>query len=102
MRFAKAALCLTDRDAQVIFARRDVARLDLQRHRTDLGAGWVTTLEQTVLDLAARPDLGGAPDAAAEAARTLLPPCDRDHLYELAAAQRRRATLRRLLAEADG
>lgn len=93
----RGALVLTDRSAQVHFVRRDVARLDLQRHRTELGSGWVTTAEQTVLDLAARPDLGGVPDATREAIGALLPRCDTDLLRELARTQRKEAALRRLL-----
>jgi hypothetical protein len=51
---------------------RDVSRLDLQRSETELGSGWVTTIEQTMLALAARPTLGGieATDAN-EATRAL-------------------------------
>ncbi|WP_390624230.1 type IV toxin-antitoxin system AbiEi family antitoxin [Fodinicola feengrottensis] len=51
-------LQLTDRKAAVLFVRRAVARLDVQRHQTELGQGWVTTVEQTLLDLIARPELG--------------------------------------------
>ena len=43
------------------------------RHQTELGQGWVTTVEQTLLDLIARPQLGGVPDAAAEAVGVLIP-----------------------------
>lgn len=90
-------LRLADRDAEVLFVRRDVGRLDLQRQRTELGDGWVTTVEQTVLDLAARPGLGGAPDEAEAAVLGLLPRADHELLEELAAGQRRRAALQRAL-----
>lgn len=33
------------------FVKRDVRRIDVVRAETDLGAGWVTSLEQTALDL---------------------------------------------------
>jgi hypothetical protein len=55
----------------------------------------VTTPEQTVLDLARRPDLGGAEDQVRDAVRILIARADAGLLDELAAAQRARATLRR-------
>lgn len=91
-------LHLADRDAAVLFVRRGVATLDVQRHTNELGQGWVTTVEQTVLDLAARPALGGLPAEAQSAADGLLPRCDHALLRGLAIAQRRRATLDRILA----
>jgi hypothetical protein len=94
----RRTLRLVDRNASVIFVRRDVARLDLQRHRTELGQGWVTTVEQTLLDLAARPDLGDVPDAAQEAVAALLPRVDMALLRELATSQRRRRALDDTLA----
>lgn len=90
-------LQLVDRDAEVIFVRRDLSRLDVQRHRSELGEGWVTTVEQTVLDLVARPDLGSVPDAVDEAIKALLARADRGILSDLARAQRRSATLERVL-----
>lgn len=80
----------------VLFVRRDVTRLDTQRYPHELGEGWITTVEQTVLDLAARPELGGLRDEADAAARILLARADTAELDELATAQRRQATLRRL------
>jgi hypothetical protein len=97
----RTALKLADRDATVLFVRRDVTRIDLERRTFDLGQGWVTTVEQTLIDLAARPELGDLPMEANEAIRALLPRADRRLLDELAAAQRRRATLDRLLGDAD-
>lgn len=94
----RPTLRLTDRDATVLFVRREVRALDVQRHTTELGQGWVTTVEQTVLDLAARPQLGDLPDEAHAAVQALLPRANHDLLAELAATQRRRATLTRLLA----
>jgi len=66
-------LQLTDLNAQVLFVRRDVAALDLQRHHNELGEGWITTVEQTLLDLIARPQLGGVPDSARDAITALIP-----------------------------
>lgn len=89
----RRTLHLSDRDAEILFVRRDVQRLDVQRHRTDLGRGWVTTVEQTLLDLIVRPDLGGVADAAEEAISALFPRADDALLGELATRQRRRRTL---------
>lgn len=90
-------LRLTDRRAVVTFVRRDTRRLDGQRMRTDLGSALVTGVEQTVLDLAHRPDLGGAPAEAQAAAVTLLGRCDPVLLAELATEQRLEAARRRVL-----
>jgi hypothetical protein len=97
--YHRRTLRLTDRDAVVVFVRRDVGRLDLQRHTAELGDGWVTTLEQTLLDLIARPGLGGVADAAEEAIAALMPRADVAPLRELAAAQRRRSALDAALAQ---
>jgi len=94
----RRTLQLTDRHAQVLFIRRDITALDLQRHRGELGDGWITTIEQTLLDLIARPQLGGVPDAAHDAITALLPRADTDLLRDLAQAQRRRSALDRVLA----
>ncbi|MEU0880715.1 type IV toxin-antitoxin system AbiEi family antitoxin [Lentzea sp. NPDC005914] len=48
---------------EVVFVKRDVQHLDLQRVETELTTGWMTTPEQTALDIAARPQLGGLEDA---------------------------------------
>ncbi|MGP4021227.1 hypothetical protein [Saccharopolyspora sp. 5N708] len=93
----RPVLQLADRDASVVFVRRDVAALDLQQHTNELGRGWVTTVEQTILDLAARPELGGIPAETRAAIQGLLPRADHDLLRELATKQRRRATLQRVL-----
>lgn len=94
----RRTLHLGDRDAQVLFVRRDVATLDLQRHHSELGDGWITTVEQTLLDLIARPQLGEVPDAAHDAITALIPRADTDLLRDLARAQRRRSALDRVLA----
>jgi predicted transcriptional regulator of viral defense system len=90
-----AEIELVDRDARVIFVQRDTGRLDAERMMTELGPALVTGPEQTVLDLAHRPDLGGVSAESREAVQALLPRCDPDLLEQLAAAQRLRAPLRR-------
>ena len=86
---------LADRRAQIVFVRRDLDRLDAVRRRTDLGSALVTGVEQTVLDLAHRPGLGGVEDEARAAVSALLPRCDPGELIRLATATRRLASMRR-------
>lgn len=95
-RHRRRTLELADRSATIVFCRRDLDRLDLQRVDTELGSGWVTTIEQTALDLATRPDLGGLPREARTAAAALLARADKDLLAELAARQHKPAALRAL------
>lgn len=81
---------------QIVFVRRNVTILDLERIETEVTPGWVTTPEQTLLDLAARPTLGGLPaEEITEALRALWPRADAGLLTELAAGQRRTAALKR-------
>jgi predicted transcriptional regulator of viral defense system len=94
----RAPMELTDRPARVLFVRRDVDRLDAERMPTDLGPALVTSVEQTVLDVAHRPDLGGMPDEARGAVRGLLPRADRAVLDRLASRQRLGAALDRALS----
>jgi hypothetical protein len=93
----RRVLRLTDRVAEVVFVRRDTARLEGQRMRTDLGTALVTGVEQTVLDLAHRPEVGGLPAEARDAAVALLERCHPDVLAELAAGQRLEAARRRAM-----
>ena len=95
----RAALDLTGRRARVLFVRRDPARLRIQRHTTELGQGWITTVEQTMLDLAAYPQLGGHPEEAREGVRRLIDKADPHLLASLATAQRRQGALDRILEE---
>jgi predicted transcriptional regulator of viral defense system len=97
----RATITLADRDATVLFVRRDIGRIDVERHGLELGAGWVTTVEQTILDLASRPELGDVPDEAHAAIRALRPRADADLLREIAAAQRKTGALARALDDAD-
>jgi hypothetical protein len=82
-------------DARIVFVERDVSQLDLERSETELGSGWVTTIEQTALDLAARPTLGGIEAADAhEAIRALVARLDWPAFESLAAAQHRPGALK--------
>lgn len=91
----RAAIKLADRAATVRFVKRDTARLDAERMSTELGPTLVTTPEQTVLDLARRPDLGDTEEEVHGAVRILIARADGNLLEELAMAQRARASLRR-------
>lgn len=87
---------LTTTAGQVQFVTRTVERLDTQRVATDITTGWVTTPEQTVLDLADRPNLGGiTPATAGEAIMTLAGRCDHQLVARLARAQRKIAAWQR-------
>jgi predicted transcriptional regulator of viral defense system len=81
--------------ARVVFVARDVQRLDLERTTTELGTGWTTTVEQTLLDLAARPTLGGLTTTdTQEAIRALATRADWAEVERLAAQQHRPGALR--------
>ncbi len=95
-------VALADRNAYVVFVRRHTARLDAERLNTDLGGALTTTVEQTLLDLAHRPDLGGIPDEARAAVRALWQRADVGTLERLAGEQRLRAALRRARNWAEG
>jgi hypothetical protein len=85
----------------VHFVRRDISTLDVRRVTTVLGPGWATTPEQTLLDLAHRPDFGGADQAVvAEAVTALTATVDWPTARRLADSQRRRATLQRVAPRA--
>jgi hypothetical protein len=88
-------ITLLDRPASVRFVKRDTARVDVETVTTELGRALVTSIEQTVLDLARRPALNVAEDQIPEALRALLPRCEPDVLDELARAQRLRSALAR-------
>ncbi|KQY33725.1 hypothetical protein ASD42_15870 [Nocardia sp. Root136] len=88
-------IALTDRSAQVRFVRRDTEALDAERVETQLGPVLVTTPEQTVLDLARRPELGNAEAEVRPAIESLYRRSDSARLAQLATDQRRGAALRR-------
>lgn len=98
----RPVLRLLDRVADVRFVRRDVARLDAERLPTELGTALATGIEQTVLDLAHRPRLGGVDAEARAAVASLWPRADPDVLDYLASQQRLRAALERARSLADG
>lgn len=97
----RPAVQLSDRKATVHLVHRDTARLDAERVGTDLGAALVTTVEQTILDLAHRPGLGGSERESWAAVRSLWSRADRELLGELAERQRLRAALDRAQRRAD-
>lgn len=86
---------LIDRPAQVRFVRRDTQALDAERVETPLGPALVTTPEQTVLDLARRPELGNAEAEVRPAIETLYRRSDSARLAQLARDQRLGVALRR-------
>ncbi|MEV6135910.1 type IV toxin-antitoxin system AbiEi family antitoxin [Nocardia sp. NPDC051990] len=88
-------ITLTDRSARVRFVRRDTDALDAERIETSLGPALVTTPEQTVLDLARRPELGNADAEVRSAIETLYRRCDSARLAQLATDQRLGVALRR-------
>jgi hypothetical protein len=88
-------ITLLDRPATVRFVKRDTARIDVETVTTELGRALVTSIEQTVLDLARRPALDVAEDQIPAALRALLPRCDPEVLDELARTQRLRSALAR-------
>lgn len=95
----RPTLRLTDREATVSFVRRDPRRLKIERHSSSLGSGWVTTIEQTLLDLAAYPQLGARPELAEDGITALIDKADPHILYSLASAQRRLGALDRILLQ---
>jgi predicted transcriptional regulator of viral defense system len=81
---------------RIQFVKRDVGRIDVQRHDTTVTTGWITTTEQTVLDIADRPARGAiGPATAEEAIVTLDQRVERQHIAQLALAQRKEAAWQR-------
>jgi predicted transcriptional regulator of viral defense system len=81
---------------RVVFVPRDLDRLDLVRAHTPVADGWVTSVEQTIVDLARRPDYGGGADLAHEVIEALWPRAEAGLVDELADQQRGRAALERV------
>lgn len=79
----------------VRFVTRTVDTLGTVRVRTDLADGWMTSVEQTIVDLARHPRYGGGGDQADAAIRMLWPKADPPLLDEIALAQRGIASLDR-------
>lgn len=61
---------------RVVFTTTDTEKIDARAERTPLGTMLVATPEQALVDLVARPTLGGVPDEAAAAARELATKVD--------------------------
>lgn len=72
---------------RVIFVKRDTSRLDASLERMETGRGLVTTREQTIIDLAKRPDLGGLREDALRAIKDLAPLVDMEKVRRLAQDQ---------------
>ena len=88
---------LHTRLGKVLFAKRDAAALDVEKVTTELGTGWVTTIEQTLLDLSAGIGTGGMPlDSRdlSEAVRVLGAKADWNTLAELAERQHKPKALK--------
>lgn len=82
-------------NGRILFVNRAVASLDAELVRTELGGVLATGPEQTVLDLARRPNLGDLPQETYAAIATLWPRCDPKFLEELATEQRLKSALSR-------
>jgi predicted transcriptional regulator of viral defense system len=80
----------------IVFVCRQVPDLDVQLMTTDLGKAWVTTREQTLLDLARDPAAENKRGDVWRTIKTLATDADWDFLGELAARQRGGAALRRI------
>ncbi len=88
-------IALSDRTAVVRFVKRNTQGLDAERYDTELGSTLVTTPEQTILDLAHRPELGDVEIDVPSAVGALYERSDKDRLQALATEQRRIASLKR-------
>lgn len=83
----------------IVFVARDVAVVDVEATATDLTGGWVTTIEQTLLDVVARPTLGGLDELQVREIVTGLDArVDWDRVEALAMTQRRQAVAARARA----
>lgn len=74
---------------KVIFTTTEVDQLDARLERGELGTFLVTTKEQTLIDLIARPNLGGVPSEARAAVAALVPKVDREQVANLLARKPR-------------
>lgn len=84
---------------RIIFVQRSVGSLKKIRIDTELATGWCTSIEQTALDLAGRPDLvKGLAAVTQEAARTLFDRVSEKKLQVVIREQRMGSALIRLKA----
>ena len=82
---------------QIYFVKRNVVDLKRERTDTELGSGWVTSIEQTVLDIAKRPSLiDGMANVGEAAVTTLLKRVDSKKLFDIAVRQRMKSVLNRI------
>jgi predicted transcriptional regulator of viral defense system len=88
-------ISLVDRPAVIQFVKRDTDTLDAERVQTQLGPALVTTPEQTILDLAHRPQLGNAEIDIPDAVAALYNRSDQERMGTIAAQQRLIASLHR-------
>lgn len=83
---------------RIVFVKRDVARLKRIKVTTELATGWSTSNEQTVVDLARRPDLvKGMSHVARDAACALFVLSNKEKLDSLAEDQRMGPAIHRLV-----
>ncbi len=68
---------------RVVFTRRDTTMVDALPVRVGLGLMRVARIEQTLIDLVSRPELGGMPDEAMAAADDLVLKADKERLNQL-------------------
>lgn len=87
---------------RIYFVKRSVERLKRVRTKTELGEGWVTTIEQTALDLVRRRSLVEGMDAVVEEAlHNLTLRSDIKKIQDIAETQNMNSTLNRLLKMAS-
>lgn len=82
---------------RIVFVKRDIGELKKVKIVTELATGWTTSVEQTALDLARRPNLiGGMSVVVSDAAASLFARCREKKLQEIVREQRMGAALDRL------
>jgi len=86
---------------EIRFVKRDIALLDVEAMHTEVTDGWTTTREQTILDLARRPDLAGDVATARTMLTDLLHQADIAHLFEVARKTRGWRALLGPIAQVD-
>jgi hypothetical protein len=95
----RATIRLADREASIVFVRRNIKHVEVERRPLELGQGWVTTVEQTIVDLASRPELGSVADESYGAVRALLLRADQNLLHDLSLSQRKAGKVRQIIED---
>jgi predicted transcriptional regulator of viral defense system len=72
-----------DTGGRIVFTRHEVAITGAMPVQVGLGVMRVTRIEQTLIDLVLRPELGGMPTEALAAAKVLVPRIDQERLTRL-------------------